>query len=111
MVVIVSVVSTIMVYSIIVSFSVSLVGTMDWSRVPAFSSLRLMRAGASVVDDEASTAVRCVTMAAWGDVCVYDNVCYDGSTWLFLDPNATATGGFFQSLASAVAEARFAAGV
>jgi hypothetical protein len=27
----------------------------------------------------------CHRMSAWGDVCVYDNVCFDGTHWLFLD--------------------------
>jgi hypothetical protein len=33
------------------------------------------------------SSVRCHRMAAWGDVCAYENVCFDGSLWLFLDAN------------------------
>lgn len=34
------------------------------------------------------TTWKCYRMGAWGDVCVYNNICFDGSFWTFLDPTS-----------------------
>ncbi len=35
------------------------------------------------------TKPRCMRMAAWADVCVYDNVCWNGEFWIFFDKYAS----------------------
>jgi hypothetical protein len=30
-------------------------------------------------------------MAGWADVCVYEDLCFDGSTWLLLDDTGAAS--------------------
>ncbi len=111
MVVAVSVVTTIMLYSIVVSFSVSLVGKLSWDKVPALEVLR----GPQSLPSDLRTRFHCMTMSSWGDVCVYEDMCFDGSTWLLLDPDAGSAGGMsgrrlFEKLQDVVAAARFQAG-
>jgi hypothetical protein len=36
-------------------------------------------------DSSLRTQWRCYRMSAWGDVCVYDNICFDGVHFTFLD--------------------------
>jgi hypothetical protein len=46
-------------------------------------------------EEERVTRRRCLRMGSWGDVCVYDNVCFDGRVYYFLEEsggrNITAT--------------------
>jgi hypothetical protein len=36
-------------------------------------------------EEERVTRRRCLRMGSWGDVCVYDNVCFDGRVYYFLE--------------------------
>jgi hypothetical protein len=39
----------------------------------------------SAAASEGLTRRRCMRMGAWGDVCVYENLCFDGNVYYFLE--------------------------
>ncbi len=41
--------------------------------------------------DAVETTIRCHRMEPWGDVCHYDNLCFDGDVFYFLKPGGPAT--------------------
>jgi hypothetical protein len=107
-VILISVVSTIVVYSTVVSFLVSAVRyNAAYSGKSWFSKLGSGDVGAAGATGtnlaaaappmppapsndgptEFTTRSQCASMGSWGDVCVYEDVCFDGTHWLFVDPS------------------------
>lgn len=110
-VILISVVSTIVVYSTVVSFLVSAVrynaaysgkswfsklGSGDVGAVGAAGTTGTNLAAAAPPmpaapsndgPTEFTTRSQCASMGSWGDVCVYEDVCFDGTHWLFVDPS------------------------
>ena len=58
------------------------VGTDGLSPVPRQAAEEHEQSG------QPETQKKCYRMAAWGDVCVYHNTCFDGSVWSLIDNRA-----------------------